>query len=103
MNHDLKCWADPFQAIVDGRKRFEIRKTEDRDYRVGDTLTLFEYDPVQKTYSGRWVRAMVTFLVEAQFGLPQKLCCMSLAEVEVGRSSVGKDGVSMLMKKTGGG
>lgn len=42
--HDLKCHPHFFAAIVEGKKTFEIRRN-DRDYRVGDTLRLREFDP----------------------------------------------------------
>lgn len=43
-HHDLKCHPHFFAAIVAGKKTFEIRRN-DRDYRVGDTMTLKEFDP----------------------------------------------------------
>lgn len=43
-HHDLKCHPHFFAAIVEGKKTFEIRRN-DRAYRVGDTMTLKEYDP----------------------------------------------------------
>jgi hypothetical protein len=39
MRHELKTWPGPFQAIVDGSKRFELHK-DDRGFAVGDTLWL---------------------------------------------------------------
>lgn len=42
--HILKCHPHFFAAIVEGRKTFEIRRN-DRNYCVGDTFTLREYDP----------------------------------------------------------
>lgn len=43
-HHVLKCHPHFFAAIVEGKKTFEIRR-DDRKYRVGDTMTLREYDP----------------------------------------------------------
>ncbi len=43
-HHELKCHPHFFAAIVEGKKTFEIRR-DDRKYRVGDTMTLREYDP----------------------------------------------------------
>jgi hypothetical protein len=44
MLHELKCWPEFFQAILDDRMRFNLRR-DDRDFRVGDRLLLKEWDP----------------------------------------------------------
>lgn len=49
MHHELKTLPPYFQAVVDGRKTFEIRKN-DRGFQAGDTVTLREYDPSYKGY-----------------------------------------------------
>ncbi len=51
MNHDLKTDSDVFKQAKAGRKTFEIRLA-DRDYKVGDTLTLHE-----TRYTGNEMRA----------------------------------------------
>lgn len=42
--HELKIHPQFLSRIASGQKTFEIRKN-DRDYQVGDTLILMEYDP----------------------------------------------------------
>lgn len=42
--HYLKTWPVYFTAAQDGSKTFEVRKN-DRDYKVGDTLVLYKWDP----------------------------------------------------------
>lgn len=42
--HELKLDTAYFARVESGQKTFEIRKN-DRDYQVGDTLLLREYDP----------------------------------------------------------
>jgi hypothetical protein len=59
--HDLKVWPQFFAALVDGSKAFEIRKN-DRDYRVGDKLTLREWHPDTEEYSGRTASRVVTYV-----------------------------------------
>ncbi|WP_331384989.1 DUF3850 domain-containing protein [Bacillus badius] len=44
MKHELKIYPQYFKAVVSGKKSFEIRKN-DRDFKVGDTLLLHEFDP----------------------------------------------------------
>ena len=49
MHHELKIEPPYFQAVIDGRKTFEIRKN-DRGYNAGDTVLLREYDDTSKGY-----------------------------------------------------
>lgn len=44
MEHELKIRPEFLQRIKSGTKTFEIRKN-DRDFQVGDTLLLKEFDP----------------------------------------------------------
>jgi len=44
MKHTLKTWPEYFQAVLEGKKTFEIREN-DRGFQVGDELELIEYDP----------------------------------------------------------
>ncbi len=46
MHHDLKIKAPFFQAVVEGRKTFEIRDTSDRGFQAGDTVCLEEIDRI---------------------------------------------------------
>ena len=43
MIHELKILPMFFEAVISGKKTFEIRKA-DRPYKVGDLLALNEYD-----------------------------------------------------------
>jgi hypothetical protein len=76
MNHKLKTWTAPFQAMWEGRKLFEFRKN-DRDFKIGDWLTLQEWNPGTE-YTGREMNARVTWILTEGFGLPWGYCIMSL-------------------------
>lgn len=105
--HNLKTCPDPFAAILDGRKRYEIRQ-DDRGFAVGDELLLREYEPHRKTidrarldttnasslstdttgsrfyvvdphYTGRSIRARITYKSEGgTWGLPRGLCVLGI-------------------------
>lgn len=78
MTHVLKTWPRPFVAAWFGKKKHEIRKN-DRDFKVGDTLILREWDPDSRMYSGRQIRCLVSYLsTGGSWGLPDDLCVMSI-------------------------
>jgi len=89
--HELKTWPDPFEALLMGLKNFEIRKN-DRGFKVGDILILKEWEPNHTTpsgavseageYTGRGVRAGVTYMAEGSWDLPPGLCVMSIRIID---------------------
>ena len=46
-----KIYSDTFQAIIDGKKKFELRLA-DQEYREGDILILKEIDKM-RNFTGR--------------------------------------------------
>jgi len=59
--HHLKILPEYFNAVRLGVKTFEIRKN-DRDYKVGDSLLLKEYD--NNAFTGNVVKAIVTYITD---------------------------------------
>lgn len=49
MHHELKIQPPYFEAVISGKKTFEVRKN-DRGFQAGDTVTLREYDDGYKGY-----------------------------------------------------
>ncbi len=84
--HTLKIYPEYYDAVRNGIKTFEIRKY-DRDYKVGDTLRLREYDP-RRTYdveaamfTGQDVKAAVTYVITHDMfpdGIPEGYCVMGI-------------------------
>ena len=78
MRHDLKCWPEPFQAVVDGVKTAEYRR-DDRGFAVGDGLLLCEWDYKTEKFTGRQVYVTVMHIVRGgTFGVPLGYAVMSI-------------------------
>ena len=57
--HELKIWPKYFRQISDRKKTFELRKN-DRMFKVGEEVTLWEYDPDAKEYTGGAIAITIT-------------------------------------------
>jgi hypothetical protein len=66
VEHQLKCWPEFFAATISGEKTHDLRRADDRDFRVGDTLLLEEFDPRARQYTGRKARVRVTYITSAE-------------------------------------
>lgn len=84
--HTLKIVPTFFDAVKNGIKTFEIRKC-DRNYAVGDTLHLREYDSDLITdvdaerFTGRRTDAVITYIVTHQDfpqGIAEGYCVMAI-------------------------
>lgn len=62
MEHFLKIQPQYFEEVRNGNKSFEIRKN-DRDFKVGDTLYLQEYNPLAQEYTGEVVKEKLLILL----------------------------------------
>lgn len=79
VTHYLKTWPEHYQYIKTGEKKAEVR-FNDRDFKVGDYLSLMEYDPKTTQYSGHYIVAIVTHILEGgQFGLEKGFVMMSIS------------------------
>lgn len=86
MTHELKTWDAVFDALVDGRKTFELRR-DDRGFQVGDTLRLREWAPERAAYTGRELSVVVDYLLRAGLfpGLEPGFVIMGFALVRCAR------------------
>lgn len=71
--HCIKINSIYFTAVLSGDKRFELRKN-DRDYREGDTVLLYEWNG--KEYTGRNVMVRISYVLEncEEYGLKDGYC-----------------------------
>jgi len=76
--HEIKCWPEMFEPLIDGRKSFEVRRF-DRTYGVGDVLCIREWDPAIEDYTERAAYVGVTYVLKGgQFGISDAFCVMSI-------------------------
>ncbi|CNK63167.1 putative exported phage-related protein [Yersinia enterocolitica] len=67
--HQLEIIPEYYQAVIEGRKKAELRKN-DRDYSIGDYLLLTEWDFKCEVYTGRKVTVEVTDITLCDFAAP---------------------------------
>ncbi len=98
MQHDLKIAPVHFEAIIEGRKPFEIRNTHDRSFTFGDTLRMREWnsqayhprpnDPeadamaIEAAYTGREVTVKVGYNLNEGVVYKGKTACIMAIERE---------------------
>lgn len=63
MKIEKKTWPKEFQAILEGKKKFDLR-LDDFACSPGDTLILKEYDPQTKSYTGREIEKKITYIAK---------------------------------------
>lgn len=63
MQHNLKINKEFFVPVMEHLKTFEIRKN-DRDFSIGDKITLNEWDKNLEVYTGRKVDGEITYITD---------------------------------------
>ena len=83
MQH-LKSWPRFFNPILAGQKKHDIRRN-DRRFEVGDIIILEEYDDHTSKYTGRTLKAKITWISSsdepcsiAEDALSSNFCVLSL-------------------------
>lgn len=80
VTHVLKCWPEFYRPILDGRKRFDVRKGNDRFYHVGDLVELHEWDPEKKAFTGAHATRKIAFVLHGAPILPDDYWVLSLED-----------------------
>lgn len=78
MTHTLKTWPEPFHAVANGLKTFEVRR-DDRNFKEGDRLVLQEWVPGEERYTGLEVHMQVVFVGRGE-PYPEGYACMGIKE-----------------------
>lgn len=88
VTHVLKCWPKFFEPITEGKKRHDLRRAGDRDFRVGDLMLLREFSPEAGTYTGRDCVVRITYITSAlepcalsEQALHEDFCILSISLV----------------------
>lgn len=79
MTHILKCWPEYFQAMVDGKKNFDVRHGEDRQYQVGDLVEIYEWDPKEERRTGRLLLRRIQYVMHGPPMLPDASWVLGLS------------------------
>lgn len=83
--HELKIWSESFKAVIEGKKRYEVRKA-DREFNVGDEIMLKEYLPKKDLYTNEFFLGKITYITKAgTWGLPKDLCVFGFEEWSNGK------------------
>lgn len=77
MKHDLKCINPYFIDIWNEFKHFELRKN-DREYKKGDTVELFQYNPDTDTYTGLSILGIIIYILKDFNGLEDGYCILEI-------------------------
>lgn len=68
MIHELKILPEYFEEVLAGKKVSEVRKN-DRDFKVGDTIILKEWDG--NDYTGQEIKGTITYILSDFEGLKE--------------------------------
>lgn len=79
MIHELKILPQYYRAVLERRKTFEVRKN-DRNFQVGDSVCLREYDPLFEQYTGRIWYGDITYILDSPLYCKRGYVIMSIVE-----------------------
>lgn len=89
MIHKVKCINPYFEDVLAGRKSFEIRKN-DRNYKVGDLMILWEYNPEREMFMNRHCLVEIVYVFEGvkygKYGLHKGYVILGIKNFEAPKS-----------------
>lgn len=86
MEHKLKILSKYYEAILQGKKTFEVRK-DDRPFQEGDTLLLEEcVTPDGCGYTGREMKVEVTYILRDSEYVKDGYCIMGIKIISTNKS-----------------
>ena len=76
MVHHLKILPEYFREVQYNRKTFEVRSIKDREFHVGDTIMLHEWDG---EYTGKIIERRITYILDNLEYVKEGYVIMSMA------------------------
>lgn len=90
-DYEVKSWPAFFSKMISGEKKHDMRDKRDREYKVGDSMLLREYDPFGGGYTGRWAVVEITYITSnvtpcamSSAALDNDFCILSVELIEHG-------------------
>lgn len=80
--HHLKSWTPYFQDIKSGVKKFDVRKN-DRDFQVGDTLILNDFNENTGRYTGAWLPKQITCKLEDERFVKEGFVILGVEDITI--------------------
>ncbi len=77
-HHKIKIRSEYFKAVVQENKRFEVRKN-DRDYKLGDTVSMFEINE-QGDQTGSYCTLVISYILTDLDGIDTGYCVFGWRE-----------------------
>ena len=80
--HKLKCWPEFFEAMLSGKKTFDLR-LNDRDFHVNDIAKNREWNPDTQEYTGRGLDFKIVYITKGLHGhLGVNMVCLQYEPIE---------------------
>jgi uncharacterized protein YqfB (UPF0267 family) len=88
-HHNVKSWTYLFDEIKAGNKTADMRNKTERDYKVGDTMTLHRYDQATGKYTGETLNVRIRHIISndtpcamSSVALHRDYCILSLELID---------------------
>ena len=75
--HELKIYPEFFELVLQGKKKFELRK-DDRGFAEGDYILLKEFNPEDGSFTGRERKYIISYILRDFIGLTSGYVIMSI-------------------------
>lgn len=82
MVHRLKAVQPYFNEVLNGEKTFEVRRF-DRDFKVGDSVVLMDYDDMEDMLLGSEITFTISYILSDFRGIQDGYCIIGFKSFDV--------------------